>query len=130
MVGGEHHKVKCKWCHKIMSDGTHRFKQHRAHISGDAKGCPNVPTEVRNAMRDIVQGKESDFAMGQFGGQVHLMPMGQFGYGCLDPSNYRQGPHGGGQGFFDFNITQYYHQNQNDNDDKEGIQPARHSTRY
>ncbi|RWR80104.1 arogenate dehydratase/prephenate dehydratase 1, chloroplastic-like protein [Cinnamomum micranthum f. kanehirae] len=53
MVGGDRHKVECKWCHKIMSGGIHRFKQHLAHISGDAKGHPNVPTEVRKQMREI-----------------------------------------------------------------------------
>ena len=37
------------------------------------------------------------FPLGQFGGQEHLMPMGQFGYGHPDPSNYGQGPQGGGK---------------------------------
>ena len=32
------------------------------------------------------------FPVGEFGGQVHLMPMGQFGYGHSDPSNYGKGP--------------------------------------
>ena len=68
--------------------------------------------------------------MGQFGEQVHLMPMGQFGYGHPDPSNHGLGPQRRGQGFFDYNIAQYYHQNQNDDDDIEDIQPAGHSTWY
>ena len=58
MVVGDRHKVKCKWCHKIMSDGIHRFK-HLSHISGDAKGCPNVPTKMRKQMREIVLGKNT-----------------------------------------------------------------------
>eukprot|EP00268_Persea_americana_P068985 TRINITY_DN9709_c1_g1_i2.p1 TRINITY_DN9709_c1_g1~~TRINITY_DN9709_c1_g1_i2.p1 ORF type:complete len:124 (-),score=36.50 TRINITY_DN9709_c1_g1_i2:121-492(-) len=60
MVEGDRHKVKCKWCHKTMSGGIHRFKKHLAHILGNAKGCPNVPTEVRKKMREIVQGKKSE----------------------------------------------------------------------
>ena len=39
MVAGDRHKVKCKWCHKILSGGIHRFKQHLAGIQGEAKAC-------------------------------------------------------------------------------------------
>ena len=60
MVEGDRHMVKCKWHHKTMSGGIHRFKQHLAHISREAKGCPNVSTEVRKRMRESVQGKKSE----------------------------------------------------------------------
>ena len=36
---------------------------------------------------------------------------------------------GKGQGFFDFDIAQYYRQNQND-DDEDGIQPGTYSLWY
>ena len=77
-------------------------------------------------------GPSHGYGQQQYGGQVHQMPMGQFGYGHPDPSNYGQGPPTPreAQGFFDFDIEQYYRQNQNDDDNKEGIQPARHSTWY
>ncbi|RWR80151.1 hypothetical protein CKAN_00877500 [Cinnamomum micranthum f. kanehirae] len=47
MVAGDRHKVKCKWCHKTLSSGIHRFKHHLAGIQGDAKPCGNVPTKMR-----------------------------------------------------------------------------------
>ena len=46
MVGGECHKIKCKWCQKIMSGGIHRFKLHLEHILGDAKRCPNNASQI------------------------------------------------------------------------------------
>ena len=36
------------------------FKHHLEHISRDAKGCPNVPTEVTKQMGEIVQGKKKE----------------------------------------------------------------------
>ena len=60
------------------------------------------------------------FPAGQSGQQVHLIP---------DLSNYGKGPPRGEQGFFDFDVEQYYRQNQNDNNE-ESIQPVRHSTWY
>lgn len=43
-----------------MSGGIHRCKQHLRHVSGDAKGCSNVPTKVRKQMRDIIHGKMAE----------------------------------------------------------------------
>ena len=60
MVAGDRHKVKCKWCHKILSGGIHRFKQHLAGIQGEAKPCANVPTEVRKEMRDVLLEKKNE----------------------------------------------------------------------
>eukprot|EP00268_Persea_americana_P042874 TRINITY_DN4296_c0_g1_i17.p1 TRINITY_DN4296_c0_g1~~TRINITY_DN4296_c0_g1_i17.p1 ORF type:complete len:176 (+),score=27.78 TRINITY_DN4296_c0_g1_i17:2948-3475(+) len=46
----------------------------------------------------------------------------------MDPSNYGQRPSTPrvGQGFFHFDIAQYYRQNQND-EDNEDVEPTRHS---
>ena len=60
MVAGDRHKVKCKWCHKILSGGIHRFKQHLAGIQGEARPCANVPTEVRKEMRDMLLEKKNE----------------------------------------------------------------------
>ena len=30
------------------------------HVSGDAKGCPNVPIKVRKQMRDIIHGRKAE----------------------------------------------------------------------
>lgn len=43
-----------------MSRGIYRLQQHLAHISGDTKGCTNVPTKVRKEMRSLLFGKKAD----------------------------------------------------------------------
>lgn len=50
MVGGNQHKVKCNHCHKGLNGGMHQLKCPVGHLSEDLKGCPNVPTKVRQEM--------------------------------------------------------------------------------
>lgn len=57
-IGDDRRNVKCKYCGRILNGGIHRFKCHIGHVSGDAKVCPNVPTEVRNEMREVSFWKE------------------------------------------------------------------------
>ena len=70
MVGGDRHRVKCKWCLKKMSGGIHKFKQHLGHVSGDEKGCPNAPTDVRKQMREnlLVRQKRKERRRNEGGG--------------------------------------------------------------
>lgn len=58
MIGGDRHKVNCNYCHKVLYGGIYRLKCSLCHIFGDAKGCTNVPTEVRQQMRTHVLGKK------------------------------------------------------------------------
>lgn len=48
-------KVRCKYCHKEFHGGIHRFKCHLGHVRGNTKGCINVPSEVREEMRALLQ---------------------------------------------------------------------------
>lgn len=50
MVGGNQHKVICNHYHKGLNGGMHQLKCPVGHLSEDLKGCPNVPTKVRQEM--------------------------------------------------------------------------------
>lgn len=51
MISGDHYKVNCNYCYKVLYSGIHRLECHLGHIFDDPKGCMNVPTEVRQQMR-------------------------------------------------------------------------------
>lgn len=41
---------KCNHCHKGLNGGMNQLKYPVGHLSKDLKGCPNVPTKVRQEM--------------------------------------------------------------------------------
>lgn len=45
-LGNTKHKVKCNYCHKVVSGGVNRFKQHLARIPGEVTPCLSAPHEV------------------------------------------------------------------------------------
>ncbi|XP_056687918.1 uncharacterized protein [Spinacia oleracea] len=58
-VDGNKRKVKCKFCHKIISGGITRLKQHLAHKSGDVAPCGSVSVDVkREIMALLMQTKD------------------------------------------------------------------------
>lgn len=59
-VVDDRYKFQCRYCNKTMSGGIYWLKQHLAHISRDTKGCTNVPTQVRKAMRSLLLEKKVD----------------------------------------------------------------------
>ncbi|XP_019055654.1 PREDICTED: putative ubiquitin-like-specific protease 1B [Nelumbo nucifera] len=44
--------LECNFCgRRYRANGVYRIKLHLAHTSKDAKGCPNVPPEVKDLLR-------------------------------------------------------------------------------
>lgn len=51
VVEGNRGQIKCNYCSKVVT-GITRFKQHLAIEGTDVTGCPNVPSEVSEEMRN------------------------------------------------------------------------------
>lgn len=55
MVDGERHKVKCKYCQKvIVGGGISRLKEHLAGIRGNVAPCEEVPEAVHLQFKTLV----------------------------------------------------------------------------
>lgn len=63
MVNKDRHKVKCRYCNKVLGGGIYRFKEQLANVAWDAKGCTNVHIEVRNEIRSLLFGKKAEKEM-------------------------------------------------------------------
>ncbi|KAM0842182.1 hypothetical protein ACQ4PT_058529 [Festuca glaucescens] len=43
---------ECQYCNMKSNGGATRFRQHLSCVSGEVRQCPNVPRNIRDAMRD------------------------------------------------------------------------------
>ena len=50
-VGGSRRTTNCKYCGKVIHGGITRLRPHIAHISEQVEGCPRVPVEVSQSVR-------------------------------------------------------------------------------
>jgi len=47
-------KVQCKYCQKIISGGTFRFKQHLACTRKDVEPCQQVPENIKQMIFGVL----------------------------------------------------------------------------
>ena len=56
VVDVQKRRVKCKWCHRIMSGGISRGKEHLGGIKGNVMICPKVPEKIRVQFNQHIRG--------------------------------------------------------------------------